>query len=56
MPAQDALGLGRQMIDFESPVDGRRANRGAGRRPEAQAMLVASASLRPPIQRREVRA
>jgi len=44
------------MIDSESPVDARRADRGAGRRPKAQGMLVALPSLRPAIQRREARA
>src|SRR5439155_19392021 len=41
------------MIDSASPVDARCADRGAGRRPKAQAMLVALASLRPAIQRRD---
>jgi len=44
------------MIDSESPVDARCADRGAGRRPKVQGMLVVSASLRPAIQRREARA
>jgi len=44
------------MVDCESIVDRRCVDRGAGRRPEAQPMPVASASLRVAIQRRETRA
>jgi hypothetical protein len=44
------------MSDSESIVDGRRVDRGGGRRPEAKAMLVASSSLWGAIQRREARA
>jgi hypothetical protein len=43
------------MIDSESIVDARRADRGAGRWPAAKPMLVASASRRAPVQRREAR-
>jgi hypothetical protein len=44
------------MIDSKRTGDARRVDRGAGRRPRAQPMLVASASLWPAIQRRETRA
>jgi hypothetical protein len=44
------------MVDSESIVDARCVDRGAGRRPKAQSMLVASISLRAAIQRRETRA
>jgi hypothetical protein len=44
------------MPDRASIVDARCADRGAGRWPAAKPMLVASASRRAPIQRREARA
>jgi hypothetical protein len=44
------------MVDSESIVDATCVDRGAGRWSAAKQMLVASASCRAPVQRREARA